>query len=106
MARIDHTNCSHPRTPAGRRACRTGHQSEIPPVVRRGVRGDDGMTVAERARNARANRNRADAAAGRMARRRERAGVQGPSDDYSSCVQAALHTGTGRCACGWHTKGF
>jgi hypothetical protein len=22
----------------------------------------------------------------------------------SSCVQAALHTGTGRCACGWHTE--
>ncbi len=24
MARIDHTNCTHPRTPAGRRACRQG----------------------------------------------------------------------------------
>lgn len=25
MARIDHTNCTHPRTPAGRRACRAGN---------------------------------------------------------------------------------
>lgn len=24
MARIDHSNCTHPRTPAGRRACRNG----------------------------------------------------------------------------------
>lgn len=29
MARIDHTNCTHPRTPAGRRACRAG----VAPVV-------------------------------------------------------------------------
>jgi hypothetical protein len=24
----------------------------------------------------------------------------------TTCVQAALHTGAGRCACGWHTEGF
>lgn len=36
MARIDHTNCSHPRTPAGRRACRAGSPAKIaaPVVVR------------------------------------------------------------------------
>lgn len=26
--------------------------------------------------------------------------------DYGHCVQADLHRGGGRCACGWHTEGF
>jgi hypothetical protein len=29
MARIDHTACTHPRTPAGRRACRAGNAAPV-----------------------------------------------------------------------------
>lgn len=32
MARMDHTNCSHPRTPAGRRACRAGNTPVATPA--------------------------------------------------------------------------
>lgn len=30
--RIDHTSCSHPRTPAGRRACRAGAAPSVVPT--------------------------------------------------------------------------
>jgi hypothetical protein len=35
MARIDHSNCSHPRTPAGRAVCRRGGSTPdvVTPVV-------------------------------------------------------------------------
>ena len=31
--RMDHTNCTHPRTPAGRRACRAGVSSTVLPIA-------------------------------------------------------------------------
>lgn len=129
MARIDHTNCTHPRTPAGRSACRRmsvqrdlginmegladsganrGVIKEEPrvhtPMEREIYRSQlTRKAITEAARNARMNRNRADAADGRMARRRA---PSADGVDYNHCVQAALHVGRGRCACGWHTEGF
>jgi hypothetical protein len=41
---------------------------------------------------------RQSAKADRIQPRRSGARVSGP---FASCVQAALHYGTGRCACGW-----
>lgn len=125
MARIDHTACTHPRTPAGRRACRAGNAA---PVV------TDGLVIPPVDYIAREiYKNRANAAAkarmdreydardaqikmtGDMARRMARTAVKAEnariqprrsgarvSGAFASCVQAALHTpGTIRCACGW-----
>lgn len=71
---IDHTACTHPRTPAGRRACRSGRTTvpteKAPRATQKPVR------IQPRRSGARVSAN------------------------ASTCVQAALHT-RGRCACGW-----
>lgn len=130
---VSHADCTHPRTPAGRRACRAGREvtpltgtvfaPEVRPVpapeikwtaaaVRRAgkaIAGAEKMRAqreANMALNAIAEdriksdnrRQRAEKPA-RIQPRRSGARV---SAGGSSCVQAALHTGTGRCACGWH----
>lgn len=121
MSRIDHTNCTHPRTPAGRRACRNGATAPAPKVdyIAEHIR----KTAANGAMKARMDRKYAEIKAERMAEIRanaddsreiaeylvhkaENARIQPRrsgarvSADNSSCVQAALHT-HGRCACGW-----
>lgn len=75
---ISHADCTHPRTPAGRRACRTGN---TPTVVKTPQKPP---------------------AAPRIQPRRSGARVR---IDASGCIQAALHT-VGRCACGWHEEKF
>jgi hypothetical protein len=106
MARIDHTNCTHPRTPAGRRGCRSGSgaprmprsvgremeiQSKRLPVMTDEIK-ITGATARKLARHA--------AKADRIQPRRSGARV---SINSSGCVQAALHVDAhgGRCACGW-----
>jgi hypothetical protein len=118
MARIDHTACTHPRTPAGRRACRAGVTELVIPAVDYITR-DMNRQRANAAAKARMDReydardaqikmtgatarklarHAAKADAMRIQPRRSGARVTGA---FSSCVQAALHVGTGRCACGW-----
>lgn len=118
---VSHANCTHARTPAGRRACRAGNAAPVvtpltgtafDPAVMPEIK----MTAATARKLA-----RHAAAADRLRASREdsaRKPVQKPariqprrsgarvSRDGSSCVQAALHTSNGRCACGWHTPGF
>lgn len=143
MARIDHSNCTHPRTPAGRRACRSALTDPTPVAgipgtslgeMRQAFRDDN--YIAEHIRKVQANATlkakidtryrvrealenqgreirmtgqtarklaRQAAAADRIQPRRS--GARVPAD-ASACVQAALHTGRGRCACGWATEGF
>ena len=118
---IDHTNCTHPRTPAGRRACRAQVSAGSPAPVAPDYIGEHiRKTAANHAMKARMDREydraeikmtgpvarrmaRQAAAADRIQPRRSGARVAAKS---STCVQAALHTGRGRCACGWHTQGF
>ena len=108
MAKIDHSACTHPRTPAGRRACRALHNQHVdglamsemihrpaPEVVPEGhvVIPGLGVTVPNRRRQ-----RSSDAA--RIQPRKAGARV---SAKNSTCIQAALHTpkNGGRCACGW-----
>lgn len=128
MARIDHTNCTHPRTPAGRRACRAAA-----PVATKVVNGEIRATCTTCRKNvvrvgdmtcwmckAVAPTDDYDAQEIRMtgpvARRMARQAAKADkikaeriqprrsgarvAVDSSTCVQAALHT-RGRCACGW-----
>lgn len=76
---MDHTNCAHARTPAGRKACRNGtHQAVVVAPIEKEIY------------RARLNQT-ARARAGRDTAARP------------TCVQAALHIDAhgGRCACGW-----
>lgn len=70
---VSHANCTHPRTSAGRRACRSGS-----PITPERAPSPPQKVV-------------------RIQPRRSGARVDATS---SACVQAALHT-RGRCACGW-----
>lgn len=98
---IDHTNCTHPRTPAGRRACRAQVSAGAPAPVAPDYVGEHiRRTAANHAMKARMDREYDEV---RIQPRRSGARVAAKS---STCVQAALHTGRGRCACGWHTEGF
>lgn len=119
MAKIDHSNCNHPRTPAGRRACRAGIASGAPaPVapdyiaqhmmkVRTSHAAKARMDREYDARDAKIKmaRTAVKAENGRIQPRRSGARV---SVTDAGCVQAALHIDTmpGRCACGWHTAGY
>lgn len=119
MARIDHTNCTHPRTPAGRRGCRAaGTAAPAPDYIGEHIR----RTAANHAAKARMDRDydarevqikmtgpvarrmaRTAAKADRIQPRRSGARV---AVDSSTCVQAALHTSRGLCACGHMTGEF
>lgn len=116
--KIDHTNCIHPRTPAGRRACRNSVRNGAPAPVAPDYIGDHiRATAAKHAIKAKMDRDYDKAeikmtgpVARRMARHAAKSDRIQPRKsgarvkiDNSGCVQAALHTGTGRCACGWHT---
>jgi hypothetical protein len=116
---IDHTNCTHPRTPAGRRACRAGN---LVPSLSQSI-SPERSSAEQRDRDERSARIRASFASGpeikitgpvarRMARQAiaadnariqpRRSGAR-VSTRNTSCVQAALHIDAhgGRCACGW-----
>lgn len=114
MARIDHTNCTHPRTPAGRRGCRAaGTAAPAPDYIREAMH----RTLANHKAKARMDRDydvqaaligkikrrQATEAALRIQPRRSGARV---AVDSSTCVQAALHTSRGLCACGHMTGEF
>lgn len=125
MARIDHTACTHPRTPAGRRACRDAgrvanvHMAMEPKVTTvkdaiahvianpraaaaSGAAKTEAwiMTSGTRAAQERVMARRRDNTPKRIQPRRSGARVSGA---FASCVQAALHIDAhgGRCACGW-----
>lgn len=118
MARIDHTACTHPRTPAGRRACRAGVANGTPVPVVDYIKEHINKTAANGRMKARMDRSYDEIkmtgpVARRMARtatkvdaapriqpRRSGARVSATS---STCVQAALHIDVhgGMCACGW-----
>lgn len=119
MARIDHTNCTHDRTPAGRKACRNSGNPVAPvDYIGEHIR----KTAANHAVKAKMDREydaseirMTGAVARRMARqavaadnvriepRRSGARVSG---GFASCVQAALHIDAhgGKCACGWEAQ--
>lgn len=126
MANIDHTNCTHPRTPAGRRACRAGRV--IDPIVAieermerntgtdwvAGLREIAGRKNAPTAQDMTKIRTRLDHLAGseggplRHAEAMRRITLEANKKrrikkQFASCVQAALHIDAhgGRCACGW-----
>lgn len=88
---ISHANCTHPPTPAGRRACRkaTGLDIKGPTVTINRVSGNRTVTGP-----------RTPEKPARIQPRRSGARV---AADGSACVQAALHVDAhgGRCACGW-----
>lgn len=88
---ISHAGHDHPATPAGRRACRAGATQ---PVTKIGdvatYTGPAGKTMINPAKVV-------------VMPRRPAVAARGPK---TGCVQAALHTGGGRCACGWHTADY
>lgn len=128
---ISHAGHNHPATPAARAACRKlMNGAGGSPTVQR-IEGD-GSYIGQHIRRSAANaaikaqmdrrydaqetpldREIGRARANQAARRRmdldatrriqpRRSGARVAASS-STCVQAALHTGTGRCACGWHT---
>ncbi len=148
---IDHTNCDHPRTPAGRRACRdasAGKESKswagqlgraerahaeaaglVPPVkltgpvARRMARTVAKADAMRQARDmsreaviedvqaippAPVRRERAQTLQRRLESmgdaKYNRVPVSITGRGSKQCVQAELHTGKGRCACGWESK--
>jgi hypothetical protein len=86
---ISHANCSHPRTPAGRRACRKVSLITDPNLPT--------QIAADRLWKDIISRPRMPQKPVRIQPRRSGARV---STTDSACVQAALHT-RGKCACGW-----
>jgi hypothetical protein len=106
--RIDHTNCTHLRTPAGRAACRAGKATPASPITptRSTIAADLRKLETDQARRVEADRNSRikvqvteDIAKARRqpTARRGKVAVSDPR----TCVQWELHTGSGRCACGW-----
>jgi hypothetical protein len=105
MARIDHTACTHPRTSAGRRACRAGN---IDRQDRGWTAPADTMKIFREDREIKmtgpvARRMAKHAMKAENARIQPRRSGARVSIDASGCVQAALHIDAhgGRCACGW-----
>lgn len=101
---MSHESCTHPRTPAGRRACRAGNTSVVIEnqavdayVNRIAETGQIKMTGAVARRMAR------QAAKADMVRIQPRRSGARVSTTSNGCVQAALHIDAhgGRCACGW-----
>lgn len=86
---VSHTNCTHPRTPAGRRACRA--ESSKMSYSQSAAIIDDLRTSGVMEKPVRIQPRRSG---GRVI----------PTG--STCVQAALHVDAhgGRCACGWEAS--
>lgn len=92
---MKHTDCTHPATPAGRRACRTGN-----PAPR--TLSPFGQVERDYAEAAGLVPRRAVSTSQKPARIQPRRSGARVSANASACVQAALHTGVGTlCACGW-----
>ena len=101
---IDHTNCSHPRTPAGRRACRAaGTATPAPDYVKQAMT----KTLTAHKIRARMDREAKAPTLGqpyvmRPATMTDRA-YQRLLARTAACPQVELHKPEhgGRCACGW-----
>lgn len=107
---MSHANCTHPRTPAARSACRKSQGTVV--TDREALVGTQNLEAREAAIRitgpvARRMARQAVAAdnltASRIQPRRSGARV---TPEASTCVQAALHTGRGLCACGNVSGGF
>lgn len=100
---ISHANCTHPRTPAGRSACRRMNGSISVPAVNpvRELAEAAGIVKPIKMTGPVARRMARQAMKAENARIQPRRSGARVSIDNSGCVQAALHT-TGRCACTWH----
>lgn len=85
---VSHANCTHPRTPAGRRACRKSTGLDIKGPIDH-VSGEKVVTGPRLPQKP-------------VRIQPRRSGARVPPRG-SVCVQAALHTDDhgGRCACGW-----
>lgn len=107
MAKINHTDCTHPRTPAGRRACRAAvaNGTTLDMTPDRSVEMDRQVAAFSRAfDNAKAEIKMTGPVARRMARHAAKADRIQPrksgarvSTGTSTCVQAALHTSGKGC---------
>lgn len=130
MATIDHTACIHPRTPAGRAACRklraglaanidfspkVTHPAPVDQIARYakkhhlGPEAEAGMRAASseiKMTGTVARRIARQAAKAENARIQPRRSGARVAVDNSTCVQAALHTSRGLCACGHMTGEF
>jgi hypothetical protein len=91
---MSHATCTHPRTPAGRRACRGGVVSAPAPVVTPAPIRMTGPVARRIARQAVA----ADNLRAPVTRAPKPTLVIRTPE---TCVQAELHRGSGMCACGW-----
>lgn len=104
--RMDHSNCTHPRTPAGRRTCRAG--GDVNPVRDLTVAADlvkPTKAAANHEMKSRMDRQPEIKMTGAMARKLARHAAKADAmKPKGKCVQGALHTGRGRCACGWEGK--
>lgn len=114
---IDHTNCTHPRTPAGRRACRSavarGTTLDMTParsaeIDRQVAAFSDAFNTAKMVsrpapKNVPAGHVVVPGLGVTVPRPQPKRRARKVADDGSGCVQAALHTGRGRCACSWDT---
>lgn len=118
---ISHAGHTHPSTPAARAACRKAMTAGIVVPVADTYIADHIRKTAAAGRIKATMDRRYDEAeikmtgpvARRMAKQAARAdnariqprrsGARVAAGS-STCVQAALHTGTGRCACGWHAE--
>jgi hypothetical protein len=101
---ISHANCTHPRTPAGRKACRaandaggTTFNAYVPPS-HDDVLKDAAIVTPAPVR--RAHIARLQARLDGTARIQPRKAGARVSLGGSTCIQAALHALPGRCACG------
>lgn len=111
---IDHTNCIHPRTPAGRRECRSlggpagwaaanaaGLNDTTPDRISTVSLADRMSAVtAVKITGPVARRMARTAAKADNARIQPRRSGARVAATNSTCVQAALHTGDSVCACG------
>lgn len=108
--RIDHTNCNHPRTPAGRAACRKA--SRLVPIITptpniaadlRKLNDALAPRTATRRKSTKGGIPAGFVRTDDVPARRQPTARRGKvaASDPRTCVQWELHTGTGRCACGW-----
>jgi hypothetical protein len=96
---MSHATCTHPRTPAGRRACRAGTPSPAETAVKVELGADTPDAAAMRRARGTRLQNRLMAMADAPVTRAPKPNLVIRTPE--NCVQAELHKGSGRCACGW-----
>lgn len=103
---ISHAGHNHPSTPAARSACRKQMANGDTPLTGNPIpvslAGVLARTITPEIRMTGPVARRMAKYAVKAERIQPRRGGARVSAGASTCVQAALHTGTGRCACGWH----